>query len=831
MPKMTPERWQRVTALLEEVLPCDPSKRETLLAGLRAEDQELRGEVESLLRYEQECVSLLDEPLLPWRPEHPEPAVGRPEETNETGLRIGPYRVLTRLGAGGMGTVYLAAREDDFRKRVALKRIKRRALSKEVLFRFENERQILADLEHPNIARILDAGKTEDLLPYFTMEYVKGLPIDRYCDRHRLGIRQRIELVLQVCSALQLAHQNLVVHRDLKPGNILVTREGVPKLIDFGIAKHLESESVPHGSLTDVGAQPMTLKYASPEQLWALPITTAADIYSLGVLVYQLLTGHDPYPFDQGLLAMHRSICERQPVKPSASVVRSIEVRLAEDRIEYRTPKSVSRARGTSPGKLESELAGDLDGIVLKALRKRPEHRYRSVEQLAEDLRRHLEGLPVSACEGTFRYLAGKFVRRHTTAIMAAGVVLLTLVGFGLTVASLWRDSAEDEARTEQARARAERTVELLESVIEVFDPDVAGNQVTPLEFLDRAQQELTADLRSDPELLADMLRSPLRRAYLRLGHYQEASAALDEALVILRTLHPGDHPKIAEGLLNQGSVLYRMGRYESAERHWTEAFEMRRRLGMGGTALTAPLGNLAAARFQQGDFDQAAKLYREVLEILEQHLGPGSPEAAKMLRNLGMLEFTQGRVGRAEPMLLQSLEIELESRGPDSLRVAALRSDLGRVFHAGGRVEEADRELLEALRVRRLKLDVDHIDVARAERNQAALMIELGELATAEVLLDHAQRALRRESGRREMPYDNWETAEIESLLGGLLTARGRYQEAETCLIESYRVIGASRGQEMIYTKQALGRVIQLYEEWGKMSLAADYRALLDVN
>ena len=526
---MTPERWQRVTALLNEVLPCDPSQRETLLADL-CDDEEVRREVMSLLAYEQEPVSVLEEPLTPWHAERRQAASETGEEKDESGLRIGPYRVLEQIGAGGMGTVYLAAREDDFHQRVALKRIKRRALSEEVLYRFDNERQILADLEHPNIARILDAGKTDDLLPYFAMEYVEGLPINVYCDRHQLSVRQRIELVLDVCSALQLAHQNLVVHRDLKPGNILVTEAGVPKLIDFGIAKHLEPESAPHDLATRTGTQPMTLKYASPEQLWGLPITTAADIYSLGVLVYQLLTGHDPYPFEQGLAAMHRSICEHEPVTPSVAVGRTLEIDLPDGR-EHRTPESVASARSTTSAKLESTLAGDLDGILLKTLRKKPENRYRSVQQLADDLRRHLDGLPVSACEGTFRYLAGKFVRRHALRLSAVAAMLLVLVGSGLAVALLWRRAAAEEVLTEQARARAERTAELLESVIEVFDPDEAGNRVTPLKFLNHAQQEITEDLSSDPELLADLLSGSLSRVYSRLGHHEEAHAALAKAL------------------------------------------------------------------------------------------------------------------------------------------------------------------------------------------------------------------------------------------------------------------------------------------------------------
>ncbi len=847
MSPITPERWQRVTSLLDAVLPYEPSQRGRLLVDLCAGDEKLRREVESLLRYEEEYVSVLDEPLAPWRPSNLDPpglrrsawdrsgldtlpANQAKSEIDEVGARIGPYRVLEQLGAGGMGTVYLAAREDDFRKRVALKRINDEVMSEEVLFRFENECQIVADLEHPNIARILDAGKTRDRLPYFAMEYVDGESIDEYCNRHRLPLRQRIELVLEVCSALQVAHQNLVVHRDLKPGNILVTRDGVPKLIDFGIAKHLVPASASHDLTSHSGNQPMTLRYASPEQLRNLPITTAADIYSLGVLIYQLLTGHDPYPFDQGVVGMHRSICEHEPLVPSVAVGRSIEVRLSKNRTEQRTPESVSWARGTSPGKLRSALAGDLDSILLKALRKQPENRFRSVEQLAEDLDRHLKGLPVSACEGTFRYIAGKFVRRHRAALAVS--MLLILAAVGLVIAALQQRTAAEEARINDARARAGRTVDLLEKVIEVFGPDDAGDRVTPLDFLTDTQQQITEDLgTADPELLADLLRGFVMQAYKRLGHQQQALTALEQAQEILEALHPGeDHPKLAEILVDQGATLVRLRNPKKAEVRSRAGLEMRQRLGLKGVDLTSPMVNLASSFHQQGEPEEAIRLYREVVAILRRELGPGSQESAAPLRNLGMAEFVQGRVVEARELLQESLDIELQRRGPNSLRVASLRSALGRVFHAEGWTEEAERELREALRMRRAVLESDSLDVARAERNLAALMIELGELATAEVLLGHAQQALRKQNLLLAKPDQDWEMAETESLLGEHLLAQGRFLEAETCLVESYRTIALVRGPDAIYAKQALNRVIQLYEQWGKPAEAENYRVLLEV-
>ncbi|MEM7588000.1 MAG: serine/threonine-protein kinase [Acidobacteriota bacterium] len=822
---MTPERWQRVTALLEELMPCAPEAREKILARECGDDVELRREVESLLDYEDQCVSVLDQPLASPAPSDLETwPVGTPgPEPDEVGMRIGPYRILERLGEGGMGTVYLAAREDDFQIQVALKQINREtlrdgALSRELLYRFENERQILADLAHPNIARILDAGTTPEGLPYFTMDYVDGKPIDIYCDRHRLTVRQRIELVLQVCSALQTAHQNLVVHRDLKPSNILVTAGGIPKLIDFGIAKPLEPAAAPHDLTTRTGSMPMTFKYASPEQFKRQTITTATDIYSLGVLVYQLLTGHDPYPFDQGILAMHRSICEHEPFRPSIAVERSVDVESIGGRDGRRNPRSVSRSRSSSPEKLRQAIAGDLDSILLKALRKRPENRYRSVEHFADDLQRYLNGLPVHAREGTARYVAGKFLRRHKGTILRASVMILTLA---IAVGAYLRREAD---LVEIARSRAARTADLVVDVIDVLGPDEQATRVTPLGFVDITRRLITEDLEgTDPERLADFLGGFVRQAYLRLGHLEHALDALKESLEILQTFHSGDHPKIADNLVNQGALFIRLGDFDQAMESTRAGLEMRRRLGLTQAAdLSGPLGNLASTHYQRGEYDRAAALYRQALALLAQELGPRSHPSARHLRNLGMTFFVQGRLSAAREKLQESLSIELEHRSQESSRVAGLRSTLGRILHAEGRYEEAERELLKSVRVRRL-LDAQPFVIARAERNLALVMIARDEKEIARVLLDRVQLAF----GSAES-VAKWEIAEVESLIGELLVADLDFEEAEPCLLASYMTIEAARGPGSVYTKQALQRVIELYEQWGRSEEAAEYRAWL---
>ncbi len=328
------------------------------------------------------------------------------------GIRVGPYEVLRELGRGGMGVVYLAARADEqFRKRVAIKVIKTGPDEEGVIRRFRRERQILASLDHPNVARLLDGGATGDGRPYFVMEYIEGHPLHEYCDRHRLSIVDRLKVFQQVCSAVAYAHRNLIVHRDLKPSNIIVTADGIPRLLDFGIAKLLNPElSAETPTVTGLALTP---EYASPEQARGDVVTTASDVYSLGVLLYELLTGHRPYRLKTRLpMEVLKAVCEQEPERPS-TIVRQAEDTTDGSRAVVITPEGVSRARDLTPDRLGRRLRGDLDNIVLMALRKEPLRRYASAEALSEDLRRYLEGLPVKARKGTSAYRAGKYVKRH----------------------------------------------------------------------------------------------------------------------------------------------------------------------------------------------------------------------------------------------------------------------------------------------------------------------------------------------------------------------------------------------------------------------------------
>ena len=417
---MTAERWARIKELFERVRELRSERRSAFLEEACGDDYELRSEVESLLGCFEQAGDFMQKAAR---------AGGDPPADPMLGRRIGPYVLVSRIGQGGMGAVYMAARADEeFRKRVAIKLVRAGLDDKDILRRFRTERQTLAILEHPNIVRLLDGGSTEEGLPYLVMDYVEGQPIDIYCENRKLTINERLELFRTVCAAVQYAHRNQVVHRDLKPSNILVTAEGVPKLLDFGIAKLLNRESIDGTIRTQPGFRPMTTKYASPEQIRGEPLTTATDVYSLGVVLFELLTGRYPYGLHRGTAAeIEQAICEHEPEKPSIAVMHR-EIQVDPDATTENVLSKESLQE--NPEKLRKRLRGDLDLIILMALRKEPQRRYESVEQLSEDIRRNLARLPVIARADSLAYRARKFAVRHKAGAVAAAVLAAAVLGF-----------------------------------------------------------------------------------------------------------------------------------------------------------------------------------------------------------------------------------------------------------------------------------------------------------------------------------------------------------------------------------------------------------------
>src|ERR1700675_2699046 len=562
-------RWQKIQSLFEEVVDSGPEERVARLASSCHGDSELRDSVEALLASDQRT----EDPLIN--------AIGAAAESlleehqdRLLGTRVGPYRVVSILGYGGMSTVYRGERDDSqYHRVVAIKVLQHATVHPRLRSRLHSERHILATLDHGSIARLIDSGDLEDGTPYLVMEYVDGESIDSYCDSRTLFIRERLELFISVCAGVHYAHRNFVVHRDIKASNIFVTDEGVPKLLDFGIAKLLAPESLSHTlPVTRLQERILTPENAAPEQVLGRPITTATDIYALGVLLYQLLTGRSPYRLlSYSQLQLERAICMDDPVRPSQMVVSKLSGENDADR------SRISDRRGLSPQRLRTRLSGDLDAIIGMAMRKEPDRRYPSVEALAADVQRHLTGRPVRARQGDWRYHSAKFLRRHTLAVagIAAIIVGLSVVA-GIT---LWQNHRIELAReaTAQERDRAQQVSAFLVDVFSQADPFTAqGEQPTARDLLDRGAQKILSNSNLQPEVRAQLLES-IGLAYRRQGLSERAVPLLEQAVAIRRDERPPDKYRVAAALANLAQALTDGGHLVSAEAYLQQALQMSR--------------------------------------------------------------------------------------------------------------------------------------------------------------------------------------------------------------------------------------------------------------
>ncbi len=607
---MTPERWAQIRQIFDGALERPEVERAAYLRVVCARDDELRSEVETLLASHEEAGDFLDRPaanistaisgstrtLASFGAELPE---------YPPGYRAGPYELQKCIGRGGMGSVWLATRFDsEIKKHVAIKLVKRGMDTQEILRRFRLERQVLAGLTHPNIAALIDGGSTPDGLPYLAMEYVEGIRIDRYCETHKSTISERLKLFRDVCAAVQYAHGNLVVHRDLKAGNILVTAEGIPKLLDFGIAKLIRTElDTLAAAETRPELRPMTLDYASPEQVRGEPITTSTDVYSLGVLLYKLLTGKSPYGLDaRSDPTLRKAILEKEPSKPSAVVLTDEKavIPLATQRIDLSQEETRDKARR----RLKKKLAGDLDMIVLMALRKDPLRRYASVEQFSEDIRRYLEGRPVIARSDTFGYRTARFIRRNAVAVAAASIAALILFA-----GALFEQRAAARAARNEAAAEA------------------------------RLQAAEAESLRQE---------SDLETAYFRLAASQSAPAALDTyrtALTSARAFeqtHPG--LPVASEFVARAEIQAGQLSPQEALNLFTDARSRLDTLAETGTAdYFAALEGLGRAQFRSHDLLGALASFSRALQIAEGK-SAGTPSASAQ-RDVAAANFWVGAV------------------------------------------------------------------------------------------------------------------------------------------------------------------------------------------
>ncbi|HEY9504998.1 MAG TPA: serine/threonine-protein kinase [Gemmatimonadales bacterium] len=790
MTSSDPAGLPRLAAIVDQAFTLDAVQRSAFLDQACIGEPALRAQVERLLAGD--AMAFLDSPAA---------ALGAPLVASAyppiddplLDTTVGPYLVLERLGAGGMGAVYLAERADgQFRQRVVLKLIKRGMDSEEIHRRFLAERQILARLSHPCVARLLDGGVTTDGRPWFAMEYVDGEAITAHCARTRLGVAERVRLFEDVCRAVRYAHQNLVVHRDLKPSNILVTADGQVKLLDFGIAKLLH-EATGDETLTRAGTQVMTPEYAAPEQVRGEAVTTATDVYALGAVLYEVLTGLRAQPLERAAFTeIERVVCTVAPEAPSTAVARAF-------------PTERDRGR---------ELRGDLDTIALKALQKEPRRRYPSADALLADLERYREGLPVNARPDSRLYRAGKFATRHRGGVAATLAVFAALIG-GLAVAARQATVARREATT------ATEVKNFVKGLFSVATPtESRGRQVTAAELVERGTRQVDSALARQPAVQLELLHF-LGEVNRDLGLFPRAESLFQRSTNLARRLYGADGLAEAKELAGWATVKFFQGEYPRAASLQRSALDIRRRRGADDSTVGANLSDLAFTLQYQGAYAEAESLFLQSLAISRRLYGEHHLETATDLAHLGDVRWQARDVAGADSVLREALAIRralldldhplvlgtmhslagvLQAQGmladaeslqrrvvEDERRVyrgahpelATALQQLDQILEDRGKYAEAESVLVEALAVRRRFLAVDHPETRALQANLGVLRYRMGDLRGAEAATREALR-----SDERSLGPDHPTTLTIRQNLGAILTGLGRTAEAEPLLL-----------------------------------------------
>ncbi len=777
---MDKARWQKVEVIFDEAMDVPADRREAWVAERCGDDADLLADVIRLLHAAADSEGFLESDS----PDHLHKVLqGMAKDIEEGDMprAVGPYRLIRPLGRGGMGQVYLAVRDDEaFRRYVAVKVIKRGMDSDEILKRFRMERQILASLTHPNIARLLDGGATDEGLSYFVMEFVDGERIDTYCDEHRLSLDERLVIFGKVCSAVHYAHQNLIVHRDLKPSNILVTSQGEVKLLDFGIAKFLNPDLAGYTlPMTRKEDRVLTPEYASPEQLRGGSITTSSDVYQLGVLLYELLTGHKPFVFQTtARREIEQMVLEKEPERPSTMVTRS-------------GTESASRLRATSLDRLRRQLSGDLDRIVLMALRKEQDRRYESASELLQDIENYRQGRPVKAQSDSPLYRTGKFVRRNRIVVGFSTVVLLLLVTTTVISVRNARSMAEQKAQTELEARKAERVTAYIVDLFEAAAPErLQGRDMTVRELVQEGARTLERGEGVEPDLAA-ALRNTVGAVLTEIGDMERATVLLEENIRLLKArLGPEkDHSDLANALYRLGYVL-----------------------DEGST---------------RSSWERAEALYEEALAMTRRLQGYPSREAAQIVNDLAVTHMRLEEDSTARVLLDEALS-ERRLLFPDGHHkdIAETLSNLGTWSARNGDFPAAERYYRESLSMSRSTLGEDHPLVADNIYNLGSILYDLG-------LYEEAQGLLQDAAERRQAIYgaQHDETARAHSYLGRTLLAQGNVGEAERHFMRAYEVHQAVHGDISFFTAMDLMWLGRLEREKGRLDVAADwYTKAVDV-
>ena len=745
--------WSRIEPLLDEALDLPPSSRSAFLERVCSGDAELRIALERMISSAESVDRVLDAggvdfamPLITSLERDDDTAA-----TLEPGAQIGPFRIVREIGSGGMGVVYLAERSDPtLRQEVALK-VVRRGLERGrgLRQRFLEERQILASLHHPHIATLFDGGVSAEGEPWLAMEYVEGVPLDRFARDGALSVAQRLQLFLDVCDAVQYAHQHLVVHRDLKPSNILVTSDGVVKLLDFGIARLLDPAATPGGdaraTLTRAGTLPFTPEYASPEQVLGEPISTSSDVYALGIVLYELLTGVRPIHFAERPIVEWGAIVRDAVAAPPSSVA------------------GASRA-----------LRGDLDTIVLEAIRHEPSRRYASAEQLADDIRRHLAGLPVRARADSWSYRAGKFAKRHRLALAASIALALTVLGGAAATARQARVARAEAAKAEKAR-------DFLVSIFASSDPrEVRGEKLTARAVLDRGARQVDSAFANQPELQLDLFTA-LGSVYFNLGMYPQSDTLFDRSMRLACRLYGANDVRCAIPLDLLADARAEGGNFASAESLYVRALAIASaHAGKGERSAdslhAAVLGNLGVLRDYLGRYVESEDATRKSLAIYLSTKGSDNIQVASQLVNLNSVLLDENDVGGADSAIRAAVAIERRLLPPDSPSLLTALNNLAGTLDLQGKYDSAALVESEALAGYRRVYPEGQDDLATAENNIAAYRLRMNDLVGAEPLAKEAVAMFSKIDGETH-PH----TMRGLITLGKIQLAQGRIADAAT--------------------------------------------------
>lgn len=855
---LSPEQWGQLKELFRSAIECEPPQRAAYLDQACASDPALREEIESLLASHDDAETFIETPAFV----NTVKAITESHSEQVAGQRIGKYQLVREIGRGGMGTVYMAQRADEqYEKLVAIKVLRRGMDTEDIVRRFRTERQILASLDHPNIARLLDGGTTEDGLPYLVMEYVEGTPVTDYCDSHRLTTNDRLRLFRTICAAVQHAHQNLVVHRDLKPSNILITRDGTPKLLDFGIAKVLTPElSALTIEYTRTELRILTPDYASPEQVRGEKLTTTSDVYSLGVVLYELLTGHRPYrSLGTSPHELARVICEQEPAKPSQAVA-DFALRNADSTLPEQSPLKTQSAIGNP-----RFLRGDLDNILLMALRKEPARRYASVGQFSEDIRRHLDGLPVVARKDTFKYRASKFVRRNSLGVAAAGIILLSLLG-GI-VATAWQARA-----AQQEKARAQSVSAFLKKMLAYSNPRVnvsgkGGGETTMKDVLDEAAKRLDGEEFSNQLEVKAELEKIIGASYGGQGRQDLWEEHLKKYIDIQRSLHGEKDPQVivadanwaallqhkdmadsekayrrvlplmrteylkgnikaadlAEALNNFGYMRRTQGDSREAESLFRESLALSSELPVEDQYwIGLTRSTLASTLADQGRFDEALQTAREAVTEARQSGRGGTPDFGFSLTVLGGFQIDKGDYAEADVSLREAEAILRQSQSPTSLWIGDNLRNQAISFYQQGRYVESQSKIIETEKIYLESFGPSYDHYPTVLIIKGLILDKTGHSQEGDKILRQAL-SLRVQS----LPKEHFWVALAKGALGECLTTQKRFAEAEPLLVESYHTLNSQLGRSDPRTLQGLRRLVSLYTAWNKPDQAAQYHAL----